>query len=222
MKVAVNPFLRALMTLFCTLMACSASQWRPTAVAYAYPTYLQYSTMTEKKRCRVATKSRHFIPKTPPARASITSGTSSKHFLHAPSSPIGSMRSLPNFLITLVPTIGEECVREKGTRFCSCERLAEAARAQFVHCPVFEEKRRRSYNETSRVKGRNDVCCCNEKFLELQRRVCHLCSHGCYLRAFAPLREWHYLRASVAELSEASPGMNHHFIALSMTQTVIY
>lgn len=93
---------------------------------------------------------------------------------------------------------------------CSYGRLAKAARAQFVHCPIFGEKQRafRKANDSGRRANsgkEGGMSCCDERILELQCSVCHLCPHGCYLRAFAPQREWHYLRAAVSEL--ASSGM---------------
>lgn len=163
--------------------------------------------MIGKKDCKVATKSRHFAVETTPARVSvsISSATSSKHFLHSPSSSIGSVRSMPSFLRTLIPPNEDEDIKEKVCgASCSCQRLAEAARAQFQHCPVFQE----GALKTSR-RDETGLVCCDEAILELQSNVCHLCSHGCYLRAFAPQREWHALRGSVADLSEASPGTIH-------------
>ena len=171
---------------------------------------LQVEAMKETKYCRTATKSRHFAVQTPsPAKqtsSSSTSATTSKHFLHSPSSAIGSVRSMPNFLATLVPPNMEEMFAEESS--CSCKSLAEAARAQFQHCPIFQETRR-SYLQSSRNAQRtSSVSCCVEQIVELHASLRHLCPQGCYLRAFAPLREWHSLRAMVAERSEtSSPGM---------------
>jgi hypothetical protein len=164
--------------------------------------------MKETKYCRTATKSRHFAVQTPPAKtsSSITSATSSKHFLHSPSSAIGSVRSMPNFLTTLLPPHMEEMPPEESG--CSCKSLAEAARSQFQHCPIFQETRRSYLQSRRNAQQKSGVSCCDEQILELQASLRHLCPHGCYLRAFAPLREWHSLRAIVAERSEtSSPGI---------------
>lgn len=175
--------------------------------------------MAKKKHCRVATSSRHFAveTQTPPSKASIRSATSSKYFLHSPSSAIGSVSSVPSFLRTLIPSNVEDTAELDEISSCSCQRLAQAASAQFANCSIFQQ--RQSSTATTTISTREkEISCCDKETLELQSRVCHLCPHGCYLRAFAPLREWHYLRASVAELSEASPGM---FVGRCTSERVI-
>lgn len=43
---------------------------------------------------------------------------------------------------------------------------------------------------------------------DLNRRVRHLCANACYLRAYAPAREWLSLRQIILEeMEDASPGM---------------
>lgn len=158
--------------------------------------------MAQKKRCRVATSSKYFEVETPPSKASnLIKATSSRYFLHSPSSAIGSVRSMPSFLRALVSLEEEKTIElEEGT--CSCQCLAQVASdAQFAHCPIFQEARQ---SNAKQKKERSS--CCDEQTLDFHRSICHLCPHACYLRAFAPLREWHYLRASCAEISESSPG----------------
>lgn len=155
------------------------------------------------------TVSRHFAIVTPPCKASMRSATSSRHFVDAPSSPIGSVYSLPNFLETLIPP---NVIIEPGDG-CSCQRLAQAARAQFAHCPFFVDKQRGGIRQANAIPSNNEesMSCCDRKTLAFQNSVCHLCPHGCFLRAFAPLREWHSLRAAIAEQSSVSPGKEIHF-----------
>jgi hypothetical protein len=102
--------------------------------------------------------------------------------------------SMPSFLETLAPIEFDESTS------CSCQRLVESASLQFAHCETFQES---SSKNSSTCKAKSH--CCDECTLDFQRRLCHLCPHGCYLRAFAPLREWHSLRESVAEISDVSP-----------------
>lgn len=152
--------------------------------------------MAQTKRSRGEKSSKYFAFETPPSKASVCSATSSRHFLDSPSSAIGSVSSMPSFLETLAPIDLDESTS------CSCQCLIESASLQFAHCEMFRES---SSKNPSTCKAESH--CCDECTLDFQRRLCHLCPHGCYLRAFAPLREWHSLRESVAEISDVSPGM---------------
>ena len=62
---------------------------------------------------------------------------------------------------------------------------------QFLPCPRFREvyQNKQSTHEEARIIS----------------SVRHLCPHACYLRAFAPVREWHYLRKAILEYSNDSP-----------------
>lgn len=109
--------------------------------------------------------------------------------------------------------------------FCSsstCNRLYQAAVGQFQHCPLFTQRldkakatmkkkslpffssttERRSkrmrylitlYEEFSKKDGN-----CHEAAEQMiHYAVRHLCQHGCYVRAYAPSREWHSLRTKL-------------------------
>lgn len=160
---------------------------------------------SERSRYR---SSRFFVTETtPPARVSINSATSSKYFVDSPSSAIGSFRSMPNFLMALIPPGIEQSIQDAAQnekKSCSCAHLSEAARKQFVHCPIFEQTRRSL--KSCEATSDNDLTCCDKEILLLHQSVLHICSRACYLRAFAPLRDWHSLRTSISELSGRSPG----------------
>lgn len=51
--------------------------------------------------------------------------------------------------------------------------------------------------------------------------VRHLCKSACYLRAFAPTREWHYLRKAIMEFSDESPGKCSHILSDCIRQLVL-
>ena len=164
---------------------------------------------SKRSECR---SSRFFVTETPPARVSINSSTSSKYFVDSPSSAIGSFRSMPNFLRTLIPPDVEQSIlvaAQNEQKSCSCTHLFKAARKQFVHCPIFEQTLRSL--KSCEVTSDNDLICCDKEILLLIQSVLHICSHACYLRAFAPLRDWHSLRTSISELSGRSPGKNGLF-----------
>lgn len=161
---------------------------------------------SERLGCR---SSRFFVTETPPATVSINSATSSKYFVDSPSSAIGSFRSMPNFLRTLIPPGIEQSFQDatkNEKKSCSCAHLSKAARKQFVHCPIFEQTRRSL--KSCEATSDNDLTCCDKEILLLHQSVLHICSRACYLRAFAPLRDWHSLRTSISELSGRSPGKN--------------
>lgn len=161
---------------------------------------------SKRSGCR---SSRFFVTETPSARVSINSSTSSKYFVDSPSSAIGSFRSMPNFLRTLISPDIEQSIHdaaENEKQSCSCAHLFKAASKQFVHCPIFEQTRRSL--KSCEAMSDNDLKCCDKEILLLLQSVLHICSHACYLRAFAPLRDWHSLRTSISKLSGRSPGKN--------------
>lgn len=158
-------------------------------------------------KVKKAAKSRFFLIETPLAKPSVNSATSSNYFVDSPSSAIGSFRTMPNFLHALIPS--EEVIQESTTRRstkaqCRCRLLARTAGTQFEHCPAFKEM----LQITNTPQGGEDsgISCCDLETLAVVKSVSHICSHACYLRAFAPLRDWHSVRKSVAELSGQSTG----------------
>jgi hypothetical protein len=178
-------------------------------VYHTHWTNQQDVRMAKKKggKLKGSRSSRFFDIKTHTAKVSINSTTSSKYFVDSPSSAVGSFRSMPNFLRTLIPPdighiIQDAIENEKKT--CSCAHLSKAARKQFAHCPIFEQTR--SFLMSCDATSSNDLACCDKEILILHQSVLHMCTRACYLRAFAPLRDWHSLRTSVAELSGRCPG----------------
>jgi hypothetical protein len=114
---------------------------------------------------------------------------------------------MPNFLRTLIPPDIEHNIQdaiENEKKACSCAHLSKAARKQFAHCAIFEQTR--SFLMARAATSGNDLLCCDKEILILHHSVLHICSCACYLRAFAPLRDWHSLRSFVAELSGRSSG----------------
>jgi hypothetical protein len=148
-----------------------------------------------------------------PSNPSIASATTSKHFACSPSSAVGSVRSMPSFLESLVVEKVESDSNVDSECFCSkCGPLLEQAACQFSHCEAFQTSLENA--RTARIASQTgpgaiqdmERHCCEATSIMLEDSVRHLCGHACYLRAFAPAREWHSLRRLIAELSGKPPG----------------
>jgi len=120
---------------------------------------------------------------------SISSTTSSQHFVTSPSSAYGSTQRMKKSLDFSIPiAISGEILTD-----CSEAKL-ELIRQHFQCCPQFRE----TYRKKLQRKDRN--------IADFVSSIRHLCPYACYLRAFSPVREWHYLRKAVVELCDDSPG----------------
>lgn len=66
---------------------------------------------------------------------------------------------------------------------------------QFMKCEVFAERYRALQRKLTRTDSQTII----------QHSARHLCNHGCFFWAFAPVREWHGLREAVRALSGCPP-----------------
>jgi len=110
----------------------------------------------------------------------------------------------------------------------NCSPVVKEATSHFMHCPTFSEQFHKITSNRQQtemqVEGRifqnNRYCTPNinaceielECWEELGRIIdgCtrHLCKNKCYLRAFAPIRDWRSLRDEISEMTGKSP--DHH------------
>jgi len=121
-------------------------------------------------------------------------------------------RNVPSFAAETVRTLGP--LRETWGEGLFVRDATE----QFRGCPIFEETFR-ELNETVKKENENEEEEENENEEEeeqipipeyemediLSRSVRHLCGNNCYLRAYAPAREWHALRKTIRDAIGYSP-----------------
>ena len=140
-----------------------------------------------------------------PARSSKTPAfamnKTSSYFTRSPSSAVGSAKSLGSLAHALSGHGKCYCYncRKNPTdnEATSTSRVQsqnmdvmDAISTHFHMCPYFNNKF---------WKGDKEL----EATLSLS--ASHLCRHNCYLRAFAPAREWHTLRATICHYANVSP-----------------
>ena len=109
---------------------------------------------------------------------SISATTSSPHFVQSLSSPF-----------SLLPHIAKSNLQGLGE--VSSDDGKPSLIDHFRSCDVFQT-----------VYGRKDD---GSEEARISSSVRHLCPHECYLNAFAPVREWHYLRKAISECSDDPP-----------------
>jgi hypothetical protein len=137
-------------------------------------------------------------------RTGHTTHSASCYFVESPSSAWGSTKSLQSLLFRLTNATEPRCRRRshpQSSLCCSsCEVLVDGAVKHFRSCSIFEE----NWRDLSSCSGVEE--CWKRAELHLDRSVRHLCPHRCYMRAFAPCRDWFSLRKSIHQLTDLSIG----------------
>lgn len=147
--------------------------------------------------------------------------SSSKYFSSSPSSALGSVRSLGNFLSCFAGDGDLPVCHHEGTSLqldissyssnnsqkcilnccCeSCEKFVGLVLDHFRTCPVFCDSWAANGDHADGAdKWAKHSQCWKRAERRVQRSVRHLCPFRCYMRAYAPLRNWHSLRLMVIE-----------------------
>lgn len=146
----------------------------------------------------------------------------SDYFLRSPSSAHGAVQSLGPLLLTWCNSIenctfehSQHCTRQQAehddnTRstatfmdVCSeCQPVIDDALQRFEQCHLFQKERKQAMMLlTTATSSGSTSQSCVESVGELakQHMLRHLCDHQCYLRAFAPQRDWLALRNAVQD-----------------------
>ena len=124
---------------------------------------------------------------------------SSRHFLHSPSSTQGSLRHLGPIIYTWSQFLPPKCTRPPDCchqSLCNpCLKFLHDATRHFVDCPQFRET---FYVQREWTFDDNTPCLLVVGQVA-ERCVRHLCANRCYLRAFAPSRDWVAMRKDLAK-----------------------
>ena len=103
-----------------------------------------------------------------------------------------------------------ECVRTDDAK----RIVRDGIVAQFGHCPIFaatfDDQLTRmttatTATATATISSSREAIDVMAMDVSLKRAVCHLCKFNCYMRAFAPAREWLKLRKSISDMLQISP-----------------
>jgi hypothetical protein len=137
-------------------------------------------------------------------RTGHTTHSVSCYFVQSPSSAWGSVNSLQSLLFRLTNATEPKCRRRSrpnSSLCCStCVSIIDNAIGHFRFCSIFQEQ----WRELSLRSDAEE--CWKDAELHLDRSVRHLCSNRCYMRAFAPCRDWLSLRNSIHHLTDLSVG----------------
>ena len=137
----------------------------------------------------------------------------SDFFPHGPSSAVGAVKSLGSLLFCLVcDRHGNANDRDDYELLSvkSLEILEHEALSHFQCCSFFMDL----WNECTKKSKANDIEGATDITLaaqvrrlddRLSFRARHLCQHLCFMRAFAPYRDWHSLRVLLADHFTTSP-----------------
>lgn len=149
--------------------------------------------MRPKKRCKSQEESLANSEGTLPFTVNKTSG----YFSRSPSSAMGSVKSLGSLVQTLsghIQCFCFSCYRSNHT--LSTDEMVIAVSNHFGMCMTFKESIQKSLHQEHASKDFNKI---------VSSAVCHLCRHNCYLRAFAPARDWYSLRKCICHYGNISP-----------------
>jgi hypothetical protein len=168
---------------------------------------------------------------------STVTQTSSNHFLCSPSSACGSLGNLGLLIYTWSELPPPLCTRRssKATAFCeACEFVIQNALRHFEGCPTFKKEfHLRLKLEICRASTTNDLPCVHVASSLIEKCVRHLCVQKCFLRAFAPSRDWVALRKTIHELTDEPLGewaiqsfvrnerQIHQFVSLTMQYSFV-
>jgi hypothetical protein len=130
--------------------------------------------------------------------------SSSCYFVESPSSARGSVNSLQSLIFRLTNATETRCRRRSrlnSSLCCStCGSVIDGAIKHFRSCSIFQEH----WRELSLCSDAEE--CWKRAELHLDRSVRHLCPDRCYMRAFAPCRDWLSLRNTIHQLTDLSVG----------------
>jgi hypothetical protein len=143
-------------------------------------------------------------------RTGHTTHSVSGYFVESPSSAWGSVKSLQSLLFRLTNATEPRCQRlsrsrphEHSSLCCStCESVIVEAIKHFRSCSIFNENLKKQWSELSPCGDGEECWKRAERHLDCSVR--HLCPERCYMRAFAPCRDWLSLRNSIHELTDCS------------------
>jgi hypothetical protein len=137
-------------------------------------------------------------------RTGHTTHSVSCYFVESPSSSWGSVKSLQSLLFRLTSATEPRCRRRSrpdSSLCCStCGSVIDGAIKHFQSCSIFQQH----WRERSLCSDAEE--CWKRAERHLDRSVRHLCSNRCYMRAFAPCRDWLSLRNSTHQLTDLSIG----------------
>eukprot|EP00536_Pseudo-nitzschia_multiseries_P001182 jgi/Psemu1/180184/e_gw1.14.63.1 len=157
-----------------------------------------------------------------------TAQVSSDYFLHSPSSAYGSVLSLGPLVYTWISSSDCQEIRSNCERRQSpyenirdaCDPCLQILRAEtfqhFEACPIFRKELEACVSNPSVTDGKPFVIRKHQKSTCVERvgqwaeahLLRHLCPNQCYLRAFAPSREWMLLRTKLEKLSPIGEALN--------------
>ena len=156
----------------------------------------------------------------------LTNRIVSPYFLRSPSSVYGSVVSMgPLIYAWTSQNVGK--IRKQGLDSCKrsplghntpictfCQPVIVDALHHFDCCPIFQEKKRNAPSMYGRIVRCEAVLShdgdasksCIERvgYMAENDWVRHLCPHQCFLRAFAPSRDWIALRRALQCHTDAS------------------
>jgi len=162
-------------------------------------------------------------------RSPITlADSTSDYFLHTSSSAYGSVLSLGPLVYTWISSRNYDDIRSNCTRpdspsanirdACdSCLKiLRDEALRHFEACPIFRKELEASISNENITVDCPTVIRNNRKLTCVERvgqwveahSLRHLCTNQCYLRAFAPSREWMLLRTKVNKITPIGEVLN--------------
>jgi hypothetical protein len=106
----------------------------------------------------------------------------------------------------------ERAKHEVAVCFACKDSVAEVL-SQFSQCPEFQNlDPEKLFAMAQHQTKQQPICSCIELVGSLiEKQVRHLCQHGCYLRAFAPCREWIALSKDIDEQFDQPAGKFHEF-----------
>jgi hypothetical protein len=151
----------------------------------------------------------------------------SAYFLRSPSSVHGSIESLGPLIYTWTTSsrshsdVISSCTRTSATSsstiICdACQMVLSEALARFSHCPEFQppldDNKKLATTALlviprgSKEPQQKSACCVEEIGFLAEHQLRHLCRHGCYLKAFAPSRDWVTLRQTIHRRTDQSMG----------------
>ncbi|CAJ1940174.1 unnamed protein product [Cylindrotheca closterium] len=140
----------------------------------------------------------------------------SSYFQKSPSSTYGSIRSLGPLIRTWTGCTSGVCQRIDGDKMSpssnpinspnspidlnichSCQSIVQSAMAHFQECPLFRERLK------DEEFGLDTSSTCTRQMEErMEHAIRHLCPHQCFLKAYAPSREWVFFRKEIHERTD--------------------
>lgn len=168
-----------------------------------------------RKRRKMMAASPYFQAPTNSANIHEKKMPSSLYFQKSPSSTYGSIRSLGSLIGTWTGCTSAVCRKKdnetanfpttSGTispsfdlKIChACYPIIQSAMAHFQECHCFQKRL-----QTLVLQGDTSLPCTLQMESKIQEAVCHLCPHQCFVKAFAPSREWVFFRKELHERTD--------------------